>query len=467
MSTDGSRNLSARRRIVAALVVGGLLLAACGTSDDDEGSTTTEPSSGQTGSGEGNGEFQPISGVPGVTDDAIAFAALGTGAASDPLGGCNYDCYVEGIEAYFAYRNSQGGLHGRDLELTKVLDDTVGENQVKSLEIVQAADTFGVFAMPTVATGFPTLAEEGVPLYTVVQFAPEVAGQESSYAIGGATCITCTSPFYAYAAQLAGATKVASIGYGVSPASKQCVKAQADSIEEHSDESGLEVVYTNDTLIFGLPNGIAPEVTAMADAGVDLILTCIDQRAVRTLELELQRQQQTDVKVLLPRAIGDPTLLEGGGDLFEGDVAFVLNRPYTGPLSEVGPMPDFLEWIGKSDVDDLNLDTAVQGWVNADMAFQGILAAGPQFDRAKVVAATNAIEDYTADGLVVPTDFGRQHVPPTEDDRLTHGPDPQCMIFAEVVDGAWKILGDAEKPWSCWDPREMDTFQEPTPTDFR
>jgi branched-chain amino acid transport system substrate-binding protein len=467
MSTVRPRTLRAGRRLLAVLVAGGLVLAACGSSDDEEGSDTTEPTAGQQGSGEGNGEFQPISGVPGVTDDTIAFAALGTGAASDPLGGCNYECYVEGIEAYFAYRNSQGGLMGRDLELAKVVDDQLGENQVKSLEIIQAADTFGVFAMPTVASGFPALAEEGVPLYTVVQFAPEVAGQGSSYAIGGATCITCTSPFYAYAAQLAGASKVASIGYGVSPASKQCVKAQADSIEKHSADSGVEVAYTNDTLIFGLPNGIAPEVTAMGDAGVDLILTCLDQRAVRTLELELQKQQLTDVKVLLPRAVGDPTLLEGAGDLFEGDLAFVLNRPYEGPLSEHGAMPDFLEWIAKSDVDDLNLDTAIQGWVNADMAFQGILAAGPQFDRAKVVTATDGIEDYTADGLVVPTDFGRQHVPPTEDDRVTHGPDPQCMIFAEVVDGAWKVLGDAAKPWNCWDPREMGTFTEPTPTDFQ
>ena len=338
---------------------------------------------------------------------------------------------------------------------------------MRSLEIVQAADTFGVFEMPVVASGFATLAEAGVPLYTVVQFAPEVAGQESSFVMGGATCITCTSPFYAYVAQLAGAEKVASIGYGVSPASKQCVKAQADSIEKHSAASGVEVAYTNDELIFGLPNGIAPEVTAMGDAGVDLILTCIDQRAVRTLELELQKQRLTDVHVLMPRAIGDPTLLEGDADLFEGDLAFVLNRPYTGPLSEVGAMPDFLEWIAKSDVDDINLDTAVQGWIDADIAFQGILAAGPQFDRAKAIAATNTLEDYTADGLVPPTDFGRQHVPPTEEDRLTHGPDPQCMMFAEVQDGEWVILGDGEKPWSCWDPRDFDTFTEPTPTDFR
>ena len=99
LSTDRPRNLSPGRRALVALVVGGLVLAACGASDDDESSPTTKPGTGQSGSGEGNGEFQPISGVPGVSDDAIAYAALGTGAACDPLGSCNYASYVEGIKA--------------------------------------------------------------------------------------------------------------------------------------------------------------------------------------------------------------------------------------------------------------------------------------------------------------------------------------------------------------------------------
>jgi hypothetical protein len=401
-------NHSAARRLAAGLVVLGIVAVGCGTSDGDEDDSTKSTGTTSAG-GTGNGTFEPISGVPGVTDDAITFAALGTGAASDPLGGCNFQCYVEGIKAYFAFRNSEGGLNGRQLELGDVVDDQLGNNQVKALEIIQSGEAFGVFNMPTIASGFADLAKAGVPLYTVVQFAPEVAGQESSYAIGGASCISCTSPFYSYAAKLAGAEKVASLGYSVSPASQQCVKAQDDSISRYADDTGVSVAYTNDSLAFGLPNGIAPEVTAMKSKGVDLILTCLDQRAVRTIEQELERQG-SDAKIMLPRAVGDPTLLQGDAQLFEGDLAFVLNRPYDEATAEGTAMADFLEWIGKSDVDDLNLDTAVQGWINADMAYQGILAAGPTFDRASVVAATNAIEDYTADGLVVPTDFGRPSV---------------------------------------------------------
>jgi hypothetical protein len=462
------RSRPVRRFLVLLLVVAGLVAAGCGTSGDDKADSGSDTTAKQTGSGDGNGSFEAISGVPGVTDDAITFAALGTGAASDPLGGCNYQCYVEGVKAYFAFRNGEGGVNGRKLVLGDVVDDQLANNQVKSLEILQGGKAFGVFEYPTIASGFPDLAKAGVPLYTVVQFAAEAANQESTFVPGGAGCLSCTSPYYAYAATLAGAKKVASLGYGVSPASKQCVKAQDASIERYSGDSGVQVAYSNDDLQFGLPNGIAPEVTAMQRAGVQLILTCLDQRAVGTLEQELQRQG-SDAKVLLPRATGDPSLLRGSSaSLFEGDLAFVLNRPYDDPNAEGTALPDFLEWIAKSDVKaaDMNLDLAIQGWVSADMAYQGILAAGPRFDRAKVVAATNGIEDYTADGLISPMDFGRQHVPPTEADPATHGPDPACMILAQVKGGRWVTLGDRDKPWQCWDAAKP-AGAEPTARDFR
>jgi branched-chain amino acid transport system substrate-binding protein len=453
------------RRIAAALLVLGLLVAGCGTSNGDKASTskTTATTSG----GSTSGTAQHLTGVPGVTDSTITFAALGTGAATDPLGGCNYQCYVEGVKAYFGWRNSQGGVQGRKLALGDVVDDQLGNNQVRAREIIAGGKAFGVFSYPTIASGFADLASAGVPLYTVVQFAPEVANQQSSFVMGGSTCITCTSPLYSYAAKLVGAKRVASLGYGISPASKQCVAGQDASVEKYNKSSGVTMAYSNDALAYGLPNGIAPEVSAMREKKVDLILTCLDQRAVRTLEQELQRQGLTKVKVLLPRAIGDPTLLRSAGSLFDGDVSFVLNRPYDRATSKGTQMPDFLTWIAKSSVKDINLDTAVQGWIDADIAYQGLKGAGPQFDRAKVVDATNAIEDYTGGGLLAPTDFGRQHVPPTQADPITHGGDPTCMIYAQVVAGKWKILGNPSKPWECWDPHHLATLGTPTATDFR
>ena len=104
-------------RLWAVLVVLGLILAACGNSDDDDDAADDEPSTETTAGGE-----KVDLDVPGVTDDEIRFAAFGTNS-NNPLGTCVLDCYVDGIEAYFAWRNSEGGIHGRDLKLSKSLDD--------------------------------------------------------------------------------------------------------------------------------------------------------------------------------------------------------------------------------------------------------------------------------------------------------------------------------------------------------
>lgn len=83
-----------------------------------------------------------ITGVPGVTDSEIKFAAFGTNS-NNPLGTCVLDCYVDGVKAYFAWRNSEGGIYGRKLVLDKVLDDELGKNQQRALEILSAKDSFG------------------------------------------------------------------------------------------------------------------------------------------------------------------------------------------------------------------------------------------------------------------------------------------------------------------------------------
>jgi len=77
--------------------------------------TTTEPPDPRF-------TFVPLEGVPGVDDEEIAFAVIGI-RTNNPLGTCILDCYLDGIEAYFAFRNAEGGLFGRELSVSYVLDD--------------------------------------------------------------------------------------------------------------------------------------------------------------------------------------------------------------------------------------------------------------------------------------------------------------------------------------------------------
>src|SRR5690606_33061231 len=119
-ASEGRRTMAGRARVtVAVLMVLSLALMACGNSGDDDTSTPTSDRGGGGGGPVSEAErdtFEPIEGVPGVTDDAITYAVIGV-EANNPLGICILDCYRAGIQAYFDHRNAEGGIYGRELRI--------------------------------------------------------------------------------------------------------------------------------------------------------------------------------------------------------------------------------------------------------------------------------------------------------------------------------------------------------------
>lgn len=483
------------RRLVAALAATALLMSACSNSDDDDSSddteaarptdaapettasdtTTSESATSETepddtavetteepaGDEVDLGEFQPIEGVPGVTDETISFGMLGTGP-SNPLGYCLMECFQNGAQAYFDYRNSLGGVHGRQLAFSRVLDDEVSNNQVKALELTEADDVFGVFAAPLLFNGFADLGNAGIPTYTTPPGAGDSNGFESIYVPGGSFCTNCPRKLTVQGAVLAGATKVASLGLGASQASKDCANNNVATFEKWGPAVGIEPVYLNDDLPFGFPNGVAPEVTAMNEAGVDYIVTCIDISSVLLLDQELERQGMTDVAIAMPQGYGDTEFIAQNAALLEGNILSPSFRPFEADI-EGTTTATFLEWMEKGGYDVT--DNAMYAWFGADLAVQGLLAAGPQFDRASVVAATNQFTEFTAGGIMPPHDWTRQHVAPTVDDPVTNGPAQECSAFVIVRSGAVELAGDAAKPFFCFDPA-VDEWHEPTQMGF-
>ncbi|EFC79637.1 hypothetical protein FrEUN1fDRAFT_7252, partial [Parafrankia sp. EUN1f] len=134
------------RAVAVLLVVLGLVAAACSNSS---GEADSSPSTG------GNSAS-----APGVSSTEIKFSVLGT-KTNNPLGNCLHECFLEGIKAYFAYRNSEGGVNGRQLVVSKEVDDQLGQNQQKAVEIISANDTFATFSATQLATGWGEFAEAG------------------------------------------------------------------------------------------------------------------------------------------------------------------------------------------------------------------------------------------------------------------------------------------------------------------
>ena len=467
MVNDRSTGRRPRHLLLGVIAVLALLLAACGNSDDDssggDAGGTTTTSSGDSGGSGGDAPVK-VTGVPGVTDSEIKFSSLGTNS-NNPLGTCVLDCFDQGVKAYFAYRNSTGGVHGRDLVLSKEVDDELSNNQPKALEIVSANDTFGTFSAAQLASGWGDLAKAGVPTYVWMINPAEAAGHPEIFGNREVVCITCTSRTAAWGVKLAKGKKVAELGYGVSENSKQCADWGAKTIEKYGkDIGGAKSVYTASNLDFGLPNGVGPQVTAMKQAGVDTIIGCLDLNGMKTVAQEMQRQGIRDDVTMIHANTYDQKFVDDADGLFDGDLIGVAFRPFEADAGDSG-LKQFKEWMEKEDYPISEI--AMNGWINATLAAEGIEAAGPNFDRQKVVDATNKIKSFTAGGLTMPVEWGRQHEPPTEDDITTHGPASDCTSYVRVGDGGkFELEGDKAKPFICF-PGESRDWSTPEDMNFK
>jgi branched-chain amino acid transport system substrate-binding protein len=438
-------------RAAAAIVAAVVLAAGCGSSGEDESGDSTSTT----------GKQVAVT-APGVTDSEIRFSAFGTNS-NNPTGGCALECYAHGIKAYFAYRNSQGGIYGRDLVLAEEVDDELGKNQQVALELISKDDFFGLFSYALFSTGWSEIGKTSIPMWVYNLDPASTTGKMNIFSDVGLICSGCTWFAYPYLAGKAKAKKIAALSYDISEASKGCATIIKNSIETYGSEVGNpEVVYLNNSIPFGMQNGVAPEVTAMKEAGVDLVLTCFDPKGDRTVKQEMARQGIGSVPMVHP-GMYNQDFVEESGDLFDGDYLLLTHafRPFEASPNEA--LAAFKTWMEK--IDAPLTEGAIYGWINAAQAYAGLEAAGPSFDRQKVIDALNEIEDYTADGIIAPLDFGRQHVAPTQEDPATNGPDPQCWVMLEIVEQEFEVIGDKSKPFTCW-PGTTRDWSDPTLRNF-
>ncbi len=446
-----------RNRLAAGIVVSSLVVAACGNSGE-EAKPTSAPTGAPTAPGETTTTADLSTNNPvdetGVSDTEIKFTSIAT-IQNNVLGTDIGNAFNDGIDAYFEYRNSEGGIWGRDLVLAKKRDDQLGLNQQEAQAMVAEDDSFGAFVATLQFTGADDLNDAGVPTFGW-NIHPQFAGRNSLYGHLGALCFGCVGKATPHLARTIGATKVGVLGYGVENSAK-CVDGLVASFEQYGADAGAEVVFSDNTLAFGLSGGVAPQVSTMKEAGVDMVAACMDLNGMKTLAEELDKQGMGDVVMTHPNTYSQTFVAENAA-LFEGDIVVPQFVPFEYAAS--GDLRDaFFQYT-----DDDRSELTMIGWIAADIAYSGLRSAGPDFDRAKVIAALNATTDYSAGGLVVPIDWTKQHNDPTGDEsvRSSH----ECFSPVRVADGKFvPYEATSDAPFLCFD-RESAGLDEPVATSF-
>jgi ABC-type branched-subunit amino acid transport system substrate-binding protein len=426
-----------RARMFGALLALAVTAAACGNSESSQPATTTAPGGGGSVTTVNPADLQkhvPVD-APGVTDTEIRVAVIT--ATTNILQG-RYGEFADGIQAYFDYVNSQGGIYGRRLKIVAHRDDKMFQNQQVVKASLAQDKAFATFIATPVFTAATDLAAKRQPTFTW-NINAESTGHDNIFGTVGALCVGCIGQIPPFLAKSQGFTKVAVLAYGVNAASKQCGQGYIDSFKRYPS---AEVVYQDLNLQFAQAD-LSAQVSEMKQRGAQFVLTCMDQKETLVLGKEIDKQQANIVQSL-PNAY-DADFIRENADVLEG--SFVQTQFV--PFEKEPPLPEHAlikDWVGK--LGKTIRELTVEGWVAALQFVHGLKLAGPEFSQAKVIASLNRETAFSANGLKVPIDWTRQHEQPKGNPENS-GPH-ECATMLKIEGGRFvPVLDEPGKPWVC------------------
>ncbi|MDQ1381201.1 MAG: hypothetical protein QOJ71_1920 [Actinomycetota bacterium] len=386
---------------------------------------------------------------PGVDDKKKEIRVAVITTQSNPIGG-KYVQFNDGLQAYFDTINGQGGIYGRKLVIVKKRDDTVGLQNNQQVQASLADDSaFATFVATLQFTGADLLAKAKQPTF-IWNINPEMSttkggpSHENIFGSLGALCFSCSEKFLPWLATQAGFTKVAILAYSksTSASSGLCAKGARESYKKYSPN--IQVAFFDDSLPFAAD--ITTDVTRMKEAGVQFVSTCMDTNEVTKLGKEMRKQGLNAVQTL-PNGYDHDAIAQSGG-VFQNSYI----QPQYVPWEDLPQSPatkEFLDTMSQHSIKPVELTEV--GWIMGSMFLDGLKLAGPEFTKQKVIDALNTQTAESPGGLIVPIDWTRQHIDPTNNPSV-QGKYPCASVLKIVNNKFVPQFTEPGKPWICFDP---------------
>jgi branched-chain amino acid transport system substrate-binding protein len=203
----------------------------------------------------------------GVTNNSvkIGFIYSKTGVASATSGDSDIGC-----KARVGRENAAGGVNGRKIEVQYTDDTSSNANLTAAQDLVQNQKVFMIvndsaFAFYT----YRWLLDHGIPVIGGGydgQYYGQPGNENVISALGNTLGVVgATYDITAKIAKAQGGTKMASVGYGISPSSSAAAKNNSNYA---APAVGMQGVYTNSTVDFGTTD-VSPIVLGIKNSGAD------------------------------------------------------------------------------------------------------------------------------------------------------------------------------------------------------
>ncbi|MGO8862526.1 MAG: ABC transporter substrate-binding protein [Acidimicrobiales bacterium] len=374
------------------------------------------------------------SSAPGVTANSITVGTIST--QTGPIAS-NFSSLIYGERAYFDYINSAGGVNGRMIDYRYALDDGGSGptfNQLASTLINQDH----VFAVTGVATAFFTpnyFVEANTPTYGY-DVTGNWAGPKNLFAAGGSVIYyPSEAAESAYVVKRTHSDSVAVLAYGI-PSSADACRAAATGLTS----AGYKVSYVD--LNIEYPGStVATDVQRMKEAGSDFVLSCLDSGGNINLARAIQQYGLHVAQLWLSG--NDVSTLRQNESLMQGVYFGTAHVPFSAPVSEYPGLKLYLTEMRRYEPKYVEDEVAVQGWESAALFVEGVKLAGQNLTQANVIAQTNKLTAYTANGLIAPVNWA-------VDGHSGTGP-PYCVAYIQAKGGAFvPVLNKGENVFNCF-----------------
>lgn len=368
------------------------------------GGTAAGGQDGQTGqTGTGGGEPAAPSGPRtatdvGVTADEIVIANVSD--ISGPVPGL-FESTRRATQAYAAYVNSRGGIHGRRVTVLPLDSRTdAGENRNATLQACERAFVMVGSMSAFDGGGAAALDECGIPAVDAIAVtAPRARAVNSfpAYPINPGTVMT--SPADHIAQRYPEAVKTAAIFYTDAATSRD----EAQKRKAAYEKRGFTFVY--ETAIGAVEANMAPYVLEMRRRGVEYV-TGIGPLQQMARFSEAMAQQGFDPEVVeWDSVVYDPAFIQLGGQAVEGQW-FFINTVMFEEINQHEELQRYVQWLQRTAPNAKPTYFGIYAWSAAALFEQVATAVGPELTRERFFAEIRKISEWNGRGLHVPHDIG-------------------------------------------------------------
>ncbi|ODV08709.1 MAG: hypothetical protein ABT15_02535 [Pseudonocardia sp. SCN 73-27] len=309
-----------------------------------------------------------------------------------------------GFNARVSRENDAGGVNGRKLEVTVADDTSTAPGAVTAVQNLMRQDVFAVGSWSALMfNAYKPLNQAGIPLVGGAFGAPQFGDPSLTNQFSVFGPLDPAFPVYDSYGKLLkslGVTKLASLGYGTVPSSKNSATAFAASAKA----AGIAICYEN----YGLPSGgvdFTPVALAIKNAGCDGIYASMVSSSQLALAQSV-RDSGVTLKGMVStqgyeqRTLDDPRVREAAQGITFVNPMSLVAEPNAGMKTMLGDLQKYANSTGIPSFGEFG------GWLTADALIAGLEAAGANPTRESFIDGLRKVSDYDAGGVLAgPTDF--------------------------------------------------------------